>query len=563
MDNIFNTDSGLRPPSPLTFSSAPGGFGFFGEPLGYEDFRFPNQDFLNMPASPALGSSSASGATGTSSSSSLPPPPPLLPPGVPQNGMMMNMMMHDPSMSLLNTSEQRYFSQFLDTLDVEQDFTFDPSSIQNLPNLPLFTSDAILSLDGSGGSSNNHSYMMPSTSSSSSSLSAAGVSSSAAEPIPPQRHSVGTSMDFDITGLYNNDSNTNSGSGSAGQPGTHQQSIAVPAKRTKTSKGASTSTNDSLIRKGTPSNSETGNKIATPMSKLSLNNTQANQVNGNSHVNGSSSAPSKSKKNKREQEDDEEKRDEATQSSPPGSNNRRPQHHHRSSTSSANSATSRTHSQSQTQSQARDHERNNSLSDDYASDGVAPIANGANGHGNKQANGNGSSNPTPKRKPYKDLLTEEEKRANHIASEQKRRNTIRNGFKDMTEIIPDLKDVNSSKSTILFKAVDFIRYLERRNKNLQEKAHQLETRLTQKDSQQLQQQQQPYGMHHLQQQQQQHHQQQQHLQHQYQQQSQQQPQQHHHQHHQQQHQHQIFHNPGLDDKRFQEIPSVYPVAISR
>ncbi|OAQ31760.1 hypothetical protein K457DRAFT_51448, partial [Linnemannia elongata AG-77] len=68
----------------------------------------------------------------------------------------------------------------------------------------------------------------------------------------------------------------------------------------------------------------------------------------------------------------------------------------------------------------------------------------------------------------KELLTEEEKRANHIASEQKRRNTIRNGFKDMTDIIPDLKDVNSSKSTILFKAVDFIKHLERRNRILQE-----------------------------------------------------------------------------------------------
>ncbi|KAI8358854.1 hypothetical protein B0O80DRAFT_376071, partial [Mortierella sp. GBAus27b] len=74
------------------------------------------------------------------------------------------------------------------------------------------------------------------------------------------------------------------------------------------------------------------------------------------------------------------------------------------------------------------------------------------------ANGT-SSSATAKRKPYKELLTEEEKRANHIASEQKRRNTIRNGFKDMVDIIPDLRDVNSSKSTILFKAVDFIKQL--------------------------------------------------------------------------------------------------------
>ncbi|KAI8328322.1 hypothetical protein BC941DRAFT_232437 [Chlamydoabsidia padenii] len=78
---------------------------------------------------------------------------------------------------------------------------------------------------------------------------------------------------------------------------------------------------------------------------------------------------------------------------------------------------------------------------------------------------------------HKELLTEEEKRANHIASEQKRRSTIRTGFKDLTEIIPTLKNINNSKSTILFKAVDFIKYLDRRNKSKREKIHQLELRL--------------------------------------------------------------------------------------
>ncbi|CAG8702992.1 13873_t:CDS:2 [Funneliformis caledonium] len=84
-----------------------------------------------------------------------------------------------------------------------------------------------------------------------------------------------------------------------------------------------------------------------------------------------------------------------------------------------------------------------------------------------------STKQTPQkssRKPYKELLTEEEKRANHIASEQKRRNTIRAGFKELTDIIPTLKNVNNSKSTILFKAVDYIKYLERRNRNLKERA---------------------------------------------------------------------------------------------
>ncbi|KAI7847699.1 hypothetical protein BDC45DRAFT_610839 [Circinella umbellata] len=77
----------------------------------------------------------------------------------------------------------------------------------------------------------------------------------------------------------------------------------------------------------------------------------------------------------------------------------------------------------------------------------------------------------------RELLTEEEKRANHIASEQKRRNTIRNGFKDMTDIIPTLKNINNSKSTILFKAVEYIRHLEKRNRNLREKIGSLHMRV--------------------------------------------------------------------------------------
>jgi hypothetical protein len=102
---------------------------------------------------------------------------------------------------------------------------------------------------------------------------------------------------------------------------------------------------------------------------------------------------------------------------------------------------------------------------------------------------------TIKRKPYKELLTEEEKRANHIASEQKRRNTIRNGFRDITELIPDLKDINSSKSTILFKAVDFIHSLEKRNRMLRRRAEHLESRLRMKQQQHVQYQHQQYQQH--------------------------------------------------------------------
>lgn len=80
-------------------------------------------------------------------------------------------------------------------------------------------------------------------------------------------------------------------------------------------------------------------------------------------------------------------------------------------------------------------------------------------------------------KPHKELLTEEEKRSNHIASEQKRRSMIRSGFKDLTEIVPTLKNINNSKSTVLFKAVDYVKYLEKRNRNLREKIKNLEVRV--------------------------------------------------------------------------------------
>ncbi|RUS14325.1 hypothetical protein BC937DRAFT_93999 [Endogone sp. FLAS-F59071] len=95
--------------------------------------------------------------------------------------------------------------------------------------------------------------------------------------------------------------------------------------------------------------------------------------------------------------------------------------------------------------------------------------------GMSPSSGNGTS--TTKRKPYKELLTEEEKRANHIQSEQKRRNTIRAGFRDLTDLVPTLKNVNNSKSTILFKAVEYIRYLERRNRGLRDKVGGLEMRV--------------------------------------------------------------------------------------
>ncbi|KAG2229849.1 hypothetical protein INT48_002892 [Thamnidium elegans] len=78
----------------------------------------------------------------------------------------------------------------------------------------------------------------------------------------------------------------------------------------------------------------------------------------------------------------------------------------------------------------------------------------------------------------RDLLTDDEKRINHIASEQKRRNTIRTGFKDLTDMIPTLKNINNSKSTILFKAVEYIKHLDKRNRGLREKIASLQVRMS-------------------------------------------------------------------------------------
>ncbi|KAJ3326696.1 hypothetical protein HDU76_012721, partial [Blyttiomyces sp. JEL0837] len=108
-----------------------------------------------------------------------------------------------------------------------------------------------------------------------------------------------------------------------------------------------------------------------------------------------------------------------------------------------------------------------------------------------------------RRRGGKELLTEEEKRANHIMSEQKRRNLIRNGFQALTDIVPGLKatgasgpgsgnhmshgsggigagpgtNAGTSKSIILLKAVEFIQSLESRNRELMSTLSELEARM--------------------------------------------------------------------------------------
>ncbi|KAG0226597.1 hypothetical protein BGW42_003508 [Actinomortierella wolfii] len=425
--NMFNTDSGLRPPSPLPFS-APGP-GLFGDSLAFEDFKLSGQDFMSMPTSP----------------------PPV----------------GDPSMQLFNPSEQRYFSEFLDALVVDQDFTFDPSSIPNLPNLPLFSPETMPSslLDNSVSN-----FMLPPSTSSPAAGHPAMMhrhsnSGHYQQQHPHQHHQNNSnnnhnnSMDFDMTspasstfsssahslpnhfGRNGGFSSPNADSpGSPGSPGSHYNigaPVVGPSKRSRANK------TDAISRTGTPAsidthlaNHDSSAKLTTPIQQLSKLSLESHPSPTTETANGNGP----SKKTKREENDDDQ---------------------------IISRSTGRKMS-----SQENGRGRNASVSEGSTSDRTTPTPS------NQSTGGNGKPGPTTaKRKPYKELLTEEEKRANHIASEQKRRNTIRNGFKDMTEIIPELRDVNSSKSTILFKAVDFIKQLERQNRLLQDKASRLESRL--------------------------------------------------------------------------------------
>ncbi|KAL4742171.1 Maf-like protein-domain-containing protein [Aspergillus similis] len=66
----------------------------------------------------------------------------------------------------------------------------------------------------------------------------------------------------------------------------------------------------------------------------------------------------------------------------------------------------------------------------------------------------------------KPRLTEQEKKNNHIASEQKRRAAIREGFDRLTELVPGLEGQGRSESIVLKKTVDFIHAQLQERKNL-------------------------------------------------------------------------------------------------
>ncbi|KAH8717048.1 hypothetical protein GQ44DRAFT_742123 [Phaeosphaeriaceae sp. PMI808] len=68
-------------------------------------------------------------------------------------------------------------------------------------------------------------------------------------------------------------------------------------------------------------------------------------------------------------------------------------------------------------------------------------------------------------KLQRENLTEEQKRSNHILSEQKRRNLIKRGFDELHDLVPEIRNGGLSKSSVLTEAANFLEKLIEENNN--------------------------------------------------------------------------------------------------
>jgi hypothetical protein len=64
-------------------------------------------------------------------------------------------------------------------------------------------------------------------------------------------------------------------------------------------------------------------------------------------------------------------------------------------------------------------------------------------------------------------LSEEKKKSNHIASEQRRRQNIRDGFNQLVEIVPSLTNSQKSEAIILQKTAEYLEQLQQQQRELQ------------------------------------------------------------------------------------------------
>ncbi|KAI8865733.1 hypothetical protein GQ42DRAFT_165906 [Ramicandelaber brevisporus] len=82
------------------------------------------------------------------------------------------------------------------------------------------------------------------------------------------------------------------------------------------------------------------------------------------------------------------------------------------------------------------------------------------------------------RKRASELLTEEEKKANHIASEQKRRQNIRQGYEKLVTLVPTLSQSQRSEALILQKTVEYIKMLLQEREHLEQQIKDVEASLS-------------------------------------------------------------------------------------
>ncbi|KAI7891551.1 uncharacterized protein EV154DRAFT_507725 [Mucor mucedo] len=81
------------------------------------------------------------------------------------------------------------------------------------------------------------------------------------------------------------------------------------------------------------------------------------------------------------------------------------------------------------------------------------------------------------KKTSHELLSDDQKKANHIASEQKRRANIRIGFEKLIDIVPTLSSGHRSEALILQKSVEHLRQLVESKTQLKERARELQLML--------------------------------------------------------------------------------------
>jgi hypothetical protein len=98
-------------------------------------------------------------------------------------------------------------------------------------------------------------------------------------------------------------------------------------------------------------------------------------------------------------------------------------------------------------------------------DSASPPAPGSSAKRRKSSGKGGGGSKAPR-----ENLTEDQKRENHIKSEQKRREVIKKGFEDLCDLVPEAKGGQFSKSAILVMTGDWLEQMLQGNEILRAQA---------------------------------------------------------------------------------------------